>query len=179
MRLRFWGRLALAAVGAAALAGPASAQSPAPVVIPNRVVVAQPAPGPTVPTVPPAAGAPAALPPAASAATPVAPPAGATVVTGTGSCSNCGTGSGTAHRGFVMNVTGGYLGTNCRLGTPCNNGCGSARYDAAFVFGSCRTFFAPCGPNWAGKHGSCNVPVLAGGASAPFNPCVYDSYLNH
>ncbi|MFO0796296.1 MAG: hypothetical protein U0804_02400 [Gemmataceae bacterium] len=170
MRLRIWGRLAAAVVGAAALAGSASAQSP--VVVPQQVV-AQPAPGPTAPTV----AAPGSLPPAAAASTPVAPAPGTTVVTGQGGCTNCGPG-GTAHRGFVMNATGGYVGTKCGYGQPCNNGCGSLRSDLGVVFGSCRSFFAPCGPKPLG-HGNCNHPVIGSGASAPFNPCNYDSYLNH
>lgn len=189
MRLRIWSRLAAAAVAAGALAGSASAQTPAraPVVVPQQIVTAQPAPGPTAPTVPPVAATPMALPgsvgapPAAAAATPVAPAPGATVVTGNGGCTNCGP-AGTSHRGFVMNATGGYLGTNCRLGQPCNNGCGSFRSDTAMLFGSCRSFFAPCGPAWGGKHGAggtCNHPVLNGNTCGPFNPCVYDSYLNH
>ncbi|MBN9523649.1 hypothetical protein J0H58_34915 [bacterium] len=184
MRLRIWGRLAVAAVGAAALAAPASAQTP--VVIPQQVV-AQPAPGPTTPTVPPVGATPMALPgtaggpPAAAAATPVPPAPGATVVTGNGGCTNCGPTAGTSHRGFVMNASGGYFGTNCRSGAPCNNGCGSFRADAGMLFGSCRSFFSPCGASGLfGKHGgTCNNPVLNGGLSGPFNPCVYDSYLNH
>jgi hypothetical protein len=180
MRSRIWGRLAAAVAGAAALAGSASAQTPAraPVVVPQQVVVAQPAPGPTAPTVA-IPGAPATLPPAA--AVPVAPAPGATVVTGSGGCTNCGpAGSGgTAHRGFVMGATGGYLGTNCSYGQQCNNGCGSLRSDLGTVFGTCKSFFAPCGPRPFGLHGSCNHPVLNPGPCGPFNPCVYDSYLNH
>ena len=196
MRLRIWGRLAAAAVGAAALAGSVSAQTPAPVVVPHQVV-AQPAPGPTSPTVaapgalpsiPVAAQpapvvvqpAPAAVPPAAVA--PVAPAPGPAVVAGNGGCSNCGPG-GTAHRGFVMNATGGYVGTACGYGHPCNNGCGSLRSDLGVVFGSCRSFFSPCGPglHGVGKHGrgDCNIPVFGSGPCGPFNPCIYDSYLNH
>ncbi|HYH65414.1 MAG TPA: hypothetical protein VD866_12025 [Urbifossiella sp.] len=165
MRLRIWGRLAAAVLGAAALAGSASAQAPAPAFVPQQVV-AQPAPGPTAPTVA-IPGAPATLPPAAAASVPVAPAPGTTVVNG-----------GTSHRGFVMNATGGYLGTSCGLGQPCNNGCGSLRSDLGLVFGSCRSFFAPCGPKAFG-HGGCNRPVLGSGPCGPFNPCVYDSYLNH
>jgi hypothetical protein len=107
------------------------------------------------------------------------------VVPGTGGCTNCGPAAGgTAHRGFLMTASGGYFGTSCQFGQPCNNGCGSLRSDAGFVLGSCRQFFAPCGPTpcagglW-GKHGSCNNPVLGRGACGPFNPCVYDSYANH
>ena len=168
MRLRIWGRLAAAVVGAAALAGSASAQAPAPVVVPQ--VVAQPAPGPTVPTVV-VPRAPAALPPAAAAAVPTAPAPGTTYVAANG--------GGTSHRGFVMNASGGYFGTSCGLGQQCNSGCGSFRSDLGLVFGSCRSFFAPCGPTLRGKHGSCNHPVIGPGASGPFNPCQYDSYLNH
>ena len=172
MRLRIWGRLAAAVAGVAALAGSASAQTqnPAPVVVP-RQVVAQPAPGPTTPTVA-VPGAPAALPPAAAASVPVVPGPGTTVVTGAPAA------GGTAHRGFLMNAGGGYYGTACRYGQPCNNGCGSLRSDLGMVFGSCKSFFGPCGPGLAGR-GTCNHPVIGSGPCGPFNPCVYDSYLNH
>jgi hypothetical protein len=174
MRLRIWGRLAAAVLGAAALAGSASAQALAPVVVPQQVV-AQPAPGPTAPTVA-IPGAPATLPPAAAASVPVAPAPGTTVVTGNGGCAP----GGTSHRGFVMNATGGYLGTSCQLGQSCNNGCGSLRSDLGLVFGSCRSYFAPCGVTPFGHGGgSCNRPVIGPGATGPFNPCFYGSYLNH
>lgn len=177
MRLRIWGRLAAAVLGAAALAGPASAQAPAPVVVPQQVV-AQPAPGPTAPTVA-VPGVPAALPPAAAAGVPVAPAPGTTVVAGNGGCTNCGPAAGgTAHRGFLMNASGGYYGSSCRYGQSCNNGCGSFRSDLGVVFGSCKSFFAPCGPGAFGR-GTCNHPVLGSGPCGPFNPCHYDSYLNH
>lgn len=173
MRLRIWGRLTAAAVAATALVGSASAQTPArgPVVFTPQQVVAQPAPGPTAPTVPAVPSAP----PAAAAGTPVAPAPGATVVTGNGGCTNCG--NGTANRGFVMSATGGYVGTACRFGMPCNNGCGSLRSDLGVVFGSCKSFFSPCGPGLHGR--GCNHPVGGTGPCGPFNPCVYDSYLNH
>ncbi|MBX9624818.1 MAG: hypothetical protein K2X82_13515, partial [Gemmataceae bacterium] len=128
------------------------------------------------------------------------------VVAGSGGCAtgNCGGGfagpgaagghHGTAGRGFVMshgngNAYGGYFTDSCPYGRRCNNGCGSLRSDAGFVLGSCRSFFAPCGPGLLdcghgrgcggglfGKcpKGGCGVP-----RSGPFDPCHYDSYLNH
>ena len=180
MRQRIWRRLCAAAVGLAVVAGPAAAQNstpPAPVVIQPASPVtpalpsapstprAQPAPGPTAPSVP--------------AAAPV-------VVTGNGGCTNCtapggvaSVGGGTGGRGFVMSGGGGYFGTNCQSGHNCNSGCGSLRSDAGFVLGSCRSFFAPCGPGLLGGSGRCHHPVGGTGPAGPFNPCVYDSYNNH
>ena len=73
-----------------------------------------------------------------------------------------------------------------RMRHDCNNGCGSAKADCRFMFGSCKSFFNPCGPS-GGGHGPrrrwrlgrvtrCRsarrtVPVL--------EHCVYDSFLNH
>jgi hypothetical protein len=110
-------------------------------------------------------------------------------------------------------VTGGrgyYMSgpvTETRLGSGIN-GCGSCKQDLAFVFGPCKTFFAPCGGlygghgglghgglgggcgrggcgGWGGGGGGgcgaggCITPVYGTGRSRGFNPCIYDSYLNH
>ena len=174
MRRQFCRRLFAAAVGVLALAGSVSAQNQtaAPPLAPGVVVTvppvetaAQPAPGPTVPSVP-----------ATVAAAPVeaVPAAGPAVVHGSGGCTNCGTG----RHGFVMSGGGGYFGSDCPTGHRCNNGCGSLRSDCGFIFGSCRSFFAPCGPRGLGGHFQ-KTPVYGTGASGPFNPCIYDSYLNH
>jgi hypothetical protein len=106
--------------------------------------------------------------------------------------------SGTYHGGYFM--TGGPVST--RLGGG-PNGCGSCGQDAAFVFGSCRSFFSPCGGMAAGcgghghggkggcgghgnghglgflLRGGCINPVGGTGPAQGFNPCCYDSYLNH
>ena len=68
-------------------------------------------------------------------------------------------------------------GTSCPTGQGCNNGAGSFRSDVGFILGTSKSFFGPCGPGVWGPR--CNTPVLGRGACAPFNPCVYDSYLNH
>jgi len=174
MRQRMWRRLCAAAFAAVVLAGSAAAQNPTPAIaIPqaNGAALAQPAP-----TLPSVAGS-----PAASAGTVVPPTPGAVIVKGSGGCTNCTTpGVGTAARGFVMGASGGYFGTNCQTGQACNSGCGSLRSDAGFAFGSCKQFFAPCGPTPCGGHfGKCRTPVGGTGPCGPFNPCVYDSYLNH
>lgn len=126
------------------------------------------------------------------------PPA---VVAGTGGCptGDCGGFGGpgraagplrTAHRGFVMgNAATGYFTDHCRYGDRCNNGCGSLRSDAGFVLGSCRSFFAPCGPGLldcghgrgcgGGLFGKCQKGGPGVPAAGPFEPCRYDSYANH
>jgi hypothetical protein len=185
MRLRIWTRFAAVAAAAVALAGSAAAQpiSRSPIIIPQAPAAAPaqlpaaaapaqlPAAAPTrVPAA--AAQAPAAAPAPAPVAVTPAPAAGPAVVAGQGGCSNCNT----AARGFVMSASGGYFGTSCRTGLSCNNGCGSFRSDLGFVLGSCKSFFAPCGPGLLGHN--CNHPVLGTGRTAPTDPCVYDSYLN-
>lgn len=124
-----------------------------------------------------------------------AAPAAPTAVTGTGGCptGDCGGAGGghrTAHRGFVMgNAAGGYFHDSCPFGRGCNNGCGSLRSDAGFILGSCRSFFAPCGPGLlecghgrgcgGGLFGKCPKGGPGVPASGPFDPCKYDSHLNH
>ncbi len=108
---------------------------------------------------------------------PVQPASGATVIRGTAGCSNCGP-TTTASRGFTMSL-GKVTGGNCQLGAPCQNGCGSVKSDLAFHFGSCKSFFAPCGPT-IGHGPRCGTLPFA----APFGqgfPCPrpYDSYANH
>lgn len=192
MRQGFWRRLVAAAVGAAALAGSASAEHPLSPVISSPVVIAQPAPGPTAPTVGVPAPAPVVAVPQAPAA--VAPAGPVVPTSGCASCAAAAHPVGTAARGFVMNVSGGYVGTSCQTGQNCNNGCGSLKSDLGVVFGSCRSFFAPCGPRpLSCGHGGCggglcggglfsgcnHTPVYGTGPCGPFNPCIYDSYLNH
>jgi len=110
---------------------------------------------------------------------PVAPAPGSVVVRGQGGCANCTTSVG---------APGGPL-TFGQYGPGCQNGCGSLRSDAGFIFGSCKSFFAPCGPEplggcgHGGKHGGFgrNCPILAPNApyGTGYNGCCYDSYLNH
>jgi hypothetical protein len=182
MRQRIWRHL-IAAAGVFVLAGAAAAQQPggaAPITLPQVPVPTQP--GAVVPQeVPPG-----------SAGVPAAPGVGGVAVPGNG---------GTASRGFVMSGNGGYFCTSCPSAQPCNNGCGSLRSDAGFVFGSCRSYFNPCGPGLAGcgghghghghgggsgcgsglfGHDRCpGTPVYGTGPRVGFNPCIYDSYLNH
>jgi hypothetical protein len=179
---KMWRRLFAVAAGVFALAGTASAQyQPVPPVPPGPVTpvylpipqapVAGPTAGPTVPSVP-----------ALAAGSPIPGTPGSVAVVGTNGCNNCGSG-----RGFTM--SGGYVGSNCQYGNPCNSGCGSCKADTGFIFGPCKSFFSPCGP---GLHGHGNGNGLFGGGRCcppaaihgrgpcgPFNPCVYDSYLNH
>ena len=148
--------LIFAAIGALAAGGAASAQQP---FHPGRAPV-----------------------PAHAAS--VQPAAGPAVVSGGAGCTNCGTASGPVGRGFAMSGSG-YGGSNCQLGQSCQSGCGSLRSDLAFQFGSCKNFFAPCGPTYAGHgglfgRGSCPT----GPMNAPWGigfgcPRAYDSYSNH
>jgi hypothetical protein len=68
------------------------------------------------------------------------------------------------------------------------NGCGSFRSDLGFFFGSCKSFFDPCGPQpcnacSGGKgglfHRNCPPHIPAAPYGTPHNGCAYDSYLNH
>jgi hypothetical protein len=101
-----------------------------------------------------------------------------TYVRGSGGCNGCGTPAPCA--------------TPCPPARDCNNGCGSAKSDCRFMFGSCKSFFDPCGPNGGGRHG--NGCGLGGGGGlgrchgwnfgSPYNQgnwnhCTYDSFLNH
>lgn len=179
-----WRRLFAVAAGVIVLAGTASAQNasqpPPASTTPPPIAAAQPAPGPTTPSVP-----------AASAGLPASPGPGAVIVSG-----NCGGVGTTPNGGRIANgalaqrwtwANGGYFCSGCQYGATCNSGCGSFRADMGFVFGSCKSFFSPCGPgvcpgihgyrNGNGKCGS--MPVLGTGSQVPFNPCVYDSYANH
>lgn len=190
MRQQMCRRLLAAVVGVAAVAATAPAQQPAPVPATPPAPVALP-PVPVVPNALPgvvAAPAPSSAVLHGYADTAVAPRP---------------TGVGATVRGYVMDASGGYFGTSCQYGNNCNNGCGSCKADLGFVLGSCRSFFAPCGPNpMSGHHGchggllhgggcgglggglgfgsGCNhTPVYGTGSYGPFNPCFYDSYVNH
>ncbi|MBN9122632.1 MAG: hypothetical protein J0I06_26380 [Planctomycetes bacterium] len=156
-------KMLLAALGVLAVAGAASAQQPVPS-IPVRM--------PSVPVTAPTVS------PAAAAATPLVPASGATVIRGDGGCANCGSSTG---RGFVMSGISNVTGGNCQLGYPCQNGCGSIKSDLAFHFGSCKNFFAPCGPTCSSLSGH-KCPTLP--FAAPWGqgwqcPRAYDSYTNH
>jgi hypothetical protein len=112
--------------------------------------------------------------PAQYAAAPVSPAGGQVYVRGSGGCST---------------------GAPCQLAQPCNNGCGSFKSDCNFMFGSCKSFFDPCGPSGNGHgfggHGRCGGGLFGGHGDrcgtwtfgSPYshgcNPCVYDSWLNH
>ena len=66
----------------------------------------------------------------------------------------------------------------------CANGCGSYKSDFGFVFGSCKSFFNPCGPiPCGGGVGAgcqrCGKYPFGTPYGKGYNTCVYDSYLNH
>jgi hypothetical protein len=85
-------------------------------------------------------------------------------------------------------------GEGCQTGQACNSGCGSLRSDLGFHFGSCKSFFSPCGPGLHGGHGhkhGCGHGGLFGWGNCPTLPfaepwgkgfcCppIYDSYAHH
>ncbi len=107
---------------------------------------------------------------------PIALAGGQTYVRGSGGCNGCGTAA------------------PCNVARDCNNGCGSFKSDCNFMFGSCKSFFDPCGPsgNGHGRHGGrcggglgghhdrCGTWTFGTGYNTHgCNPCVYDSFLNH
>lgn len=68
------------------------------------------------------------------------------------------------------------------------SGCGNIKSDLGFMFGSCRSFFDPCGPvpcngGGHGTHrfgkGGCPSAPYAAPYGTGYNTCCYDSYLNH
>ena len=195
MRQGIWQTLFVAVAGVGLLAGSVAAQPPA-------IPVPVPLPGAGAPAPQPAqvpgAGIPqqyvTAIPPspAVASGTPTQPGPGAVVVQGGPGCANCSKGgigsnigngpiahTATAARGFVMQSSGGYYGgAPCGYATPCNNGCGSFKNDLGMLFGSCRSFFSPCGPESL-NCGKCKTPVYGRGAQGPYTPCQYDSYGSH
>jgi hypothetical protein len=98
---------------------------------------------------------------------------GQTYVRGSGGCNGCGTPAPCA--------------SPCPIARDCNNGCGSAKSDCRFMFGSCKSFFDPCGPNGGGhgRHGGGGLGRCHGwNFGSPYNQgnwnhCTYDSFLNH
>ena len=182
MRMRMWQQL-LGLLAGVMLASSALAQAPSKLPPTTTAPVSVlPAPGPALQPSP-----------AAAAAITVPPARDAVVFQPPTQCPTCGKSGhgngpvarmGTATRGFIMQSSGGYYGgAPCDNGRQCNNGCGSVQSDLGFLFGSCRSFFAPCSPgslNCAGcGRGKCATPVYGRGATNPYNPCVYDSNLNH
>ncbi|MBA4062222.1 MAG: hypothetical protein C0501_00685 [Isosphaera sp.] len=102
-------------------------------------------------------------------AAPVQPASAVAHVKGSGGCVGCG----------PAIQTGQY-------GPGQRNGCGSYRSDAGFIFGSCKSFFDPCGPLPCEGHGKfglfrnpCPTHPYARPYGTGFNTCQYDTYHNH
>lgn len=161
MRQRIWRHLLAAAAGVLVVAGAGLAQPP--VAAPNPVQDPNVRIAPVQPVNP----------------QPMNPGAGPVIVQGNGGCNGCPQGS----NGKYVMSGGGYFKGDCQFGTNCNNGCGSCKSTAGFVFGSCKSFFDPCGPGSLGGGkcgGKCGgAPIYGHGPRVGYNPCVYDSYLNH
>jgi hypothetical protein len=77
-----------------------------------------------------------------------------------------------------------------QYGPGCNSGCGNWKSDAGFIWGSCKSFFDPCGPKGCGGGGlcggglfrnrqNCAAHPMAVPYGTGYNGCCYDSYLNH
>ncbi|MBA4189902.1 MAG: hypothetical protein C0467_18110 [Planctomycetaceae bacterium] len=162
---RMWRQLFAAVLGVVALSGVASAQNPAPAAS-YRMEVPQAMPAPA---------------PAKAVANQITPVSGAIYVRGSGGCSSCGT----AAAAPAASTHGAFA----QYGPRDRNGCGSLCADTKFVFGSCKSFFDPCGSASCGRAG-CGRAGCGGCASCPswplaqpfgtkFQGCVYDTYLNH
>jgi len=164
-----WRHLFAALAGMLAVVGAASAQTPGQISIPE--------PLPNGATRLSALVAPA----------PIALAGGQTYVRGSGGCNGCGTPAPCA------SPCASSCAKPCPVARECNNGCGSAKSDCRFMFGSCKSFFEPCGPggNGHGRHGGGCGGGLGGhhdrcgfwSFGSPYghgcNPCIYDSFLNH
>ncbi len=123
----------------------------------------------------------AVQPPAAAAATSLPPGPGAAMPGAPAGCTNCGPvygkKLGTAWGPGLAPVP---YGEYCR---GCANGCGSLKSDLGFFFGSCKSFFSPCGPvpcqGCGGHLGKCGAFPYGRPYANGYNTCCYDSYLNH
>jgi hypothetical protein len=162
-----WRQLFAAVLGVAAVAGTAAAQSPPP----------QP------------------LPPIVAVAAPVAAPAGTgfaipQVMPASGGTNGPATLAGDGVRGVITQAPISYG----MSGQGCANGCGNYKHDLGFMFGSCKSFFDPCGPQpcdgfgggrFRGGHGGlcggnrCPAPPFGTPYGIPHSHCRYDSWLNY
>ena len=71
-------------------------------------------------------------------------------------------------------------GGNCAYGQACQNGCGSVKSDLAFHFGTCKQFFAPCGPTCGGLWTKCPKQGFAAPWGTGYGcPPAYDTHANH
>lgn len=146
---------------------------------PNQIV--------SIPQVMPAqTAAPQTQPVQAVAPAPAATPGALVAASGTTGCSTCGNG---------VRAPNPYLPQNTAIGAglapvpynetcaQCANGCGSIKSTSGFIFGSCKSFFNPCGPipcggACSGSH-KCGKYPYGTPYGKGFNTCVYDSNLNH
>jgi hypothetical protein len=115
---------------------------------------------------------------AQNAGGPVTPAAGSVFVRGSGGCSSCASPTGTAFGQGLAPIQYG------QPGPACANGCGSFKSTCGFMFGSCKSFFNPCGPlplgGLRGGHGGkCPTTPFGTPYGVGYNACIYDTYLNH
>jgi hypothetical protein len=163
---RTYRRLLSALVGLLAVAGTAAAQTPAPRSLPPL----PPLPAiPLAPEVTPAAARADVRPTSGGYVSDIAPPE-------------------TVGRARVAMTNLQAPIQYGQFGPGCANGCGSCKSTTGFIFGSCQSFFDPCGPIPAqgprcgkAKFGCapCGIHPFGQPYGKPYNGCVYDSYLNH
>jgi hypothetical protein len=198
-------QLAFAAIAAVAgFAGLASAQSAAPNYYPVIPAYQPMQPAQALPYAPTYYGQQAyfqpiqsvqTLPASQQSTAPQTNPAPGAATTGSIGCSSCSQGIAGGYR--AANTPSPYLPESTVRGAglapvpynefcpQCANGCGSLKSDLGFFFGSCKSFFNPCGPipcNGLGGSGGCNkcgVYPYGKPYATPFNGCAYSSYQNH
>ena len=116
----------------------------------------------------------------------VNPTPGAVALPGSVGCSSCGRGvPGTYPSPYLPPPQKIALGAGLapvpynEYCPQCANGCGSVKSDIGFIFGSCKSFFNPCGPIPYNGFGHCGVYPYGKPYATGFNGCTYTSYLDH
>jgi hypothetical protein len=165
---RMYRKMFAAVVGVLAVTSFAAAQSPAPQQFPAIPIAAIPVAMPSTPTIPPAT---------------VSPVSGGFNGVDVRGMSTRDAASAILHPPAIP--TGTY-------GVGCSNGCGSIKSDLGFMFGSCKSYFEPCGPEpcscgrLGGKFGGlcgglcggrCGTHPMGQPYPTP-GPCQYWSYVD-
>ncbi len=119
------------------------------------------------------------------ASTTVNPAPGAVALPGTIGCNTCGKGGPSVPSPYLPQGTARGVGLAPipynEYCAQCANGCGSLKSDLGFMFGSCKSFFNPCGPIpcGGGCAGKCGSFPFGKPYGSGYNGCTYDSYLQH
>jgi hypothetical protein len=168
---RMYRKMFAALIGALAVTSFAAAQSPPPQQFPAIPLSATPVAAPTAPTLP-------------ATVSPVSGGFNAVEI------------KGLPPRDAVGAILNPPAIPNASYGTGCANGCGSFKGDLGFVFGSCKSYFTPCGPepcgSGSGLGGGGRLCGKCGGLFGPrcpthpmgqpyntgIGPCQYWSYVD-